>query len=246
MTDDRGLRINKFFTEHGFASRREADRWVAEGRVTINGRKAVPGDRVQPEDKIAVDGKIARPPQKKIPVILAYHKPPGVVCTLDRDTENNLADAIDYPERVFNIGRLDQFSEGLLLLTNLGEIVNKILRSKYGHEKEYIVDTNEPITDRDIEFLSKGVMILDRETLPCRIERLTQKRIRMVLTEGRNRQIRRMLEMVGLRASRLKRIRVMDVALGDIPRGEYRELSKSEVARFLKFLENSESSVAKK
>lgn len=241
MTERAGIRINKYFTENGIASRREADKWIADGRVSIDGRKAVPGDKVLPSQKVALDGKEIRPPHKKRPIILAYHKPPGIVCTLDRRFENNLADAIDYPDRVFNIGRLDQFSEGLLLLTNLGEIVNQVLRSKYGQEKEYIVDINDSITPAQVKKLANGVMILGRKTLPCEIERLTPTRIRMVLTEGRNRQIRRMLESIGLRAQRLKRVRVMHVKLGDLPKGKWRELSASEVQRFLKALTDSKT-----
>jgi len=164
----------------------------------------------------------------KKPIMLVYHKPRGVICTMDRRVEDNLVDAVNFPERVFNVGRLDRFSEGLLLLTNMGEAVNRILRARYGHEKEYIVDYSNEVSDEAIRRMSRGLEILGRPTLPCQIDRLTSKRLRIVLTEGRNRQIRRMAEAVDLHVSRLRRVRVMHIKLGTLPAGEYRHLSAPE------------------
>jgi 23S rRNA pseudouridine2604 synthase len=236
------LRINRYFTEHGICSRREADQLVAAGRVTINGNCAKPGDKVTPKDVVALDGRRV-PDKAKKPVILAYHKPPGIICTTDLSVEDNLTDAVGYPDRIFNVGRLDRFSEGLLLLTNRGEIVNKVLRSRYGHEKEYIVDLNGPVDDRIVKRMASGIVIQSRRTLPCLVEQLGPRRVRIVLTEGRNRQIRRMAEEVGLRVSRLKRVRIMELKLGDLPRGEYRELTRKETDQFLKALEDKAKTV---
>lgn len=222
-----GIRINKYFTEHGFTSRREADKLVADGRVQIDGRVAKPGDRVLDGQTVSVDGEALRPPTKK-PVVIAYHKPPGIICTTDPNVEDNIVDAVGYPERIFNIGRLDRFSEGLILLTNRGEVVNGVLRARYGHEKEYLVELNGPITDAQIRQLANGVPVLGRDTLPCAVERMGSRRIRMVITEGRNRQIRRMVEFLGLRVSRLTRVRIMHIELGQLPKGRWRYLSDAE------------------
>ncbi|MBS1985843.1 MAG: pseudouridine synthase [Bdellovibrionales bacterium] len=236
------IRINKFFTENGLCSRREADELVEQGRVTINGRVAKHGDRAEENDVVAVDGKALRIPRKH-PVVLAYHKPPGIICTTDPNVPENIVDAVGYPERIFNIGRLDQFSEGLILLTNRGEIVNEILRSKYGHEKEYIVDVNEFISDRAILEMQRGMVILGKKTLPCGVERLGPKRVRIILTEGRNRQIRRMIEGVNLRVSRLRRVRIMHIELGSLPRGEWRRLTPKETQELDRQIKQSQQMV---
>jgi 23S rRNA pseudouridine2604 synthase len=221
------MRINRYFTDRGICSRREADRWVEAGRVSINGRVAVHGDRINEGDQVCVDGKAVEPVEKQ-PVILAFNKPIGVECTSDPEVENNIISAVNYPERVFHIGRLDKMSEGLILLTNIGDIVNKILRRRYGHEKEYVVILDHPISDSQIRELRHGVELDDGLTAPCEVVRMGTQRIKMVLTEGRNRQIRRMAEALGFRVLRLKRIRVMNIELGDLPKGKWRPLSASE------------------
>ncbi len=236
------MRINKYFTEHGICSRREADRVIEGGRVSIDGKIAKLGDQVPAEAEVRLDGKVVGIKPKK-PIILAYNKPVGIVCTSDSSIPDNIIDAVNFSERVFHIGRLDQMSEGLILLTNLGQIVNRILRSRYGNEKEYVVEANEAIADKDIRRLSQGVVIMGRMTLPCQVSRLGVKRIKMILTEGRNRQIRRMIESLGLRVTRLKRVRIMNVALGDIPKGQWRKLSSKELHEMYKLLEVTEAEV---
>jgi 23S rRNA pseudouridine2604 synthase len=239
MADEPKIRINRFFTDNGVMSRREADRAVTEGRIKINDRVAVLGDKVGPEDTISLDGRNVQTGRKR-PVILAYNKPVGVECTSDQRVENNIIDAVDYPERVFHIGRLDKYSEGLILLTNMGDIVNKILRSRYEHEKEYIVDTDEPISDRAIATLAGGIRLDDGKTKPCEVERLNQRRIRLILTEGRNRQIRRMIQHVDLKVVRLRRIRIINIELGKLPVGEWRKLTKDETQKLLQSLDSKE------
>ena len=237
------MRINRYFTDRGICSRREADRWVEAGRVTINGRVAQHGDQIEDGDAVAVDGRVVGEVEKT-PVILAYNKPIGVECTSDPAVENNIIRAVGYPERVFHIGRLDQMSEGLILLTNIGDIVNRILRRRYGHEKEYQVMLDRSIPDRDLRTLSRGVELEDGVTGPCRVERLSGgRRIRMVLTEGRNRQIRRMTEALGYRVVRLRRVRIMNIELGELPRGRWRLLTAAEQRELLLQLEAAEAEV---
>lgn len=235
-----GIRINRFFTENGQMSRREADRAIEEGQVKINGQIAKLGNKVVPGDKVMFKGRIIQTGNKR-PVILAYHKPVGIECTSDVNAKDNIIDAVGYHERVFHIGRLDKMSEGLILLTNLGDIVNKILRSKFENEKEYIVFTNEAITDFHLTKLRAGVQLEDAKTLPCRISRVNARCIKMILTEGKNRQIRRMVETVGLKVNRLKRMRVMHIELGDLPRGKWRKLTAAET-KFLMEKISSEKS----
>lgn len=237
------MRINKFFTDRGYCSRREADRMVEEGRVTINGRVAVHGDQIELSDEIRVDGELLDPQLDKKPVIIAFNKPVGVECTSDPAVENNIIEAVGYPERIFHIGRLDKMSEGLILLTNVGDIVNKILRRRYGHEKEYIVVFDLPISDEQILTLRRGVDIGDEEgpTERCQVTRLGGSRVSMILTEGRNRQIRRMAEAIGLKVVRLKRIRVMNITLGEMPKGRWRYLTPEEEAELTARLEGLDS-----
>lgn len=223
------IRINRFFTEHGVCSRRAADRHVEDGRVTINGKRAVHGDTVGEGDRVALDGVVIAVPEKR-PVVLAYHKPPGIECTSDRRVPDNIIDAVGYPERIFHIGRLDKFSEGLILLTNRGELVNQVLRARGNHDKEYIVDVDLPLTDASLHRMRTGIEILGRPTLPCRVDRLAPRTFRMVLTEGRNRQIRRMCEAEGLRVRRLVRVRVMNVELGQLAPNRWRLLRAAELA----------------
>ena len=234
------MRINKFFTENGLCSRREADRMVEAGRISINGKVAKLGDQVADGDQVALDGKPVQVGPKE-PVILAYNKPAGIECTSDPRVPENIIAAVNYPERIFHIGRLDKFSEGLILLTNIGELVNDILRVRYGHEKEYLVEANDIISDEALLQMSAGIEIMGRMTLPCDIERLSGRRFKMILTEGRTRQIRRMVEAVGLRVSRLRRIRVMNIELGEIPKGQWRKLSVDETKSLTDMIQNSKS-----
>lgn len=225
-----GIRINKYLAECGLCSRREADKLISEGRVTINGNIARPGDRVTQGDAVIADGRELKTLAKK--VVLAYYKPAGQTVTeRDPHAEDTVADAIDYPVRVTYAGRLDKDSEGLLLLTNDGELINAMMRGMAGHEKEYIVKLNKEPLLQDIERLSAGVWLeeLKKKTRPCRIEKISTKSVRMVITEGLNRQIRRMWRMAGYHVNALKRIRVVTVSLGDLKPGEYTELDPGQM-----------------
>jgi 23S rRNA pseudouridine2604 synthase len=196
--------------------------------VRLNGRPAVLGDAVEEGDKLELDGKPLRVREKKA-VVLAYHKPPGIECTSDSRVPENIIAAVNYPERVFHIGRLDKFSEGLILLTNRGELVNAILRAAHGNEKEYVVELDRPIPDRALARMRAGIPLDGRPTLPCGAERLAPRVLRIVLTEGRNRQIRRMCEALELGVRRLVRVRVMNVELGDLRQGRWRKLGAEEL-----------------
>ena len=222
-----GVRLNKFISEAGVASRRAADRMVEDGRVTINGRGAVLGDRIMDGDKVAVDGK----PISKVEedIILAFHKPRGITCTSNPDDPDNIIDFIGYPKRIYSIGRLDKDSEGLILMTNNGELANSIMRSRGEHEKEYIVTVDRSITPEFIRGMSNGVPILDgKVTKRCFVEQLTDREFRIILKQGLNRQIRRMCEHFGYDVTRLVRVRVMNIRLGKLREGRYRDLSKDE------------------
>ncbi|MGO2294666.1 MAG: 23S rRNA pseudouridine(2604) synthase RluF [Psychroflexus halocasei] len=220
-------RINKFLSEAGYCSRRAADKLIDQGRVTINGIAPEMGTKVQEGDRVAVDGKTVGNDDVEH-VYIALNKPVGIVCTTDTRVEkDNIIDFINYPERIFPIGRLDKPSEGLILLTNDGDIVNKILRSSNNHEKEYIVWTHEPITDEFIKRMSNGIPILDTVTNKCKVEKLNERTFKIVLTQGLNRQIRRMCEYLGYHVAKLKRIRIMNIQL-DTPVGEWRYLTESE------------------
>lgn len=223
-----GTRLNKYLSELGVCSRREADKWIAAGRIQVNGKKVEMGLKVHPQDHISIDGKPLQT-QKEKPVYIAFHKPVGIVCTTDTRVEkNNIIDYINYPTRIFPIGRLDKPSEGLILLTNDGDIVNKILRARNKHEKEYIVRVNKPVTADFIQKMSNGVPILDTVTRKCLVEQTHKKEFRIVLTQGLNRQIRRMCEYLGYEVTRLKRVRIMHIQL-DMPVGKYRDLSAQEL-----------------
>jgi 23S rRNA pseudouridine2604 synthase len=237
------LRINRFFTEHGVCSRRAADRHVEDGRVKINGVLAKHGDTVGPDDKVTLDGALIEVPEKR-PVVLAYHKPPGVECTSDRRVPDNIIDAVGYPERIFHIGRLDKFSEGLILLTNRGELVNQILRARGNHDKEYVVDVDQPLATASLHRMRTGIEILGRPTLPCTVDKLGPQRFRMILTEGRNRQIRRMCEAEGLRVRRLVRTRVMNVELGPLSSNKWRLLRPAEIEELERRLAEAEARIA--
>ena len=232
-------RINKYLSEVGYCSRREADRLIEEGKVTINGKIPEIGSKVKEGDQVEVKGQIIEKSTKEKYVYLAFNKPVGIVCTTDRRVEpDNIIDFINYPARIFPIGRLDKPSEGLIFLTNDGDIVNKILRARNNHEKEYIVRVNRPI-DRDfIQSMSSGVKILGTKTKNCLIKQLGSNEFKIVLTQGLNRQIRRMCESLGYKVKSLKRVRIMNIKL-DVPIGKYRELTKEELLELNVLLKNS-------
>lgn len=237
--ENNGVRINKFLSEAGVCSRREADRKIENKEVTINDRIAVTGDRVLPEDVVYVNG---RPIQKEEEMILlALNKPIGIVCTAEKMEKNNVIDFLKYPKRVYPIGRLDKDSEGLLLLTNNGEIVNKIMRSGNMHEKEYIVTVNKPVSDSFVRGMAGGVPLVELETTTrkCKVEKIGNRKIRIVLTQGLNRQIRRMCEYFGYRVEKLERVRIMNIKLGDLKSGEYRKVTQEEYEKLLKLIRTS-------
>ena len=221
-------RINKFLSEAGYCSRRAADKLIEEKRVTINGANPEMGTKIVEGDEVRVDGELISKAKEK-PVYLAFHKPVGIVCTTDTRVEkDNIIDYIGYPKRIFPIGRLDKPSEGLIFLTNDGDIVNKILRARNNHEKEYIVTVNRQITRKFIQQMSNGVPILDTVTRKCMVEQISKFAFRIILTQGLNRQIRRMCEFLDFRVKKLKRVRIMNVEL-DLPVGEWRDLSNQEL-----------------
>jgi len=225
------MRLNKFLAETGACSRREADQWIEAGRVTVNGAPAVLGTQVDEGDDVRVDGQPPRPKPKR--VYLALNKPIGIECTTDREVPGNIVDFVDHPERIFPIGRLDKDSEGLILLTNDGDIVNTILRAEHEHEKEYIVAVDRPITPAFLAGMAAGVPILDTVTNPCRVTQVGKNTFRIVLTQGLNRQIRRMCEHFEYRVRRLQRVRIMHVHLGTLPVGKWRELTAAELRGLL-------------
>ncbi|WP_312082209.1 23S rRNA pseudouridine(2604) synthase RluF [Epilithonimonas hominis] len=232
------IRINKYLSEVGFCSRREADRLLEEGRITINGRVPELGTKVSDEDEIFVDGKTIKKVEEEF-VYIAFNKPVGIVCTTDTKREkNNIVDYINHPKRIFPIGRLDKPSEGLILLTSDGDIVNKILRAKNNHEKEYYVRVDKPITEKFLEKMRNGVPILDTVTKKCEVEKIDTMNFRIVLTQGLNRQIRRMCEHLGYEVKKLKRVRIMNIKL-DLPVGKWRDLTPQEMNELNGLLEDS-------
>ncbi len=232
-------RINKYLSEVGFCSRRAADRFIEEGKVRINGEITEIGSKVEEGDQVEVEGQKIIKSTKQKNIYLAFNKPIGIVCTTDRRVEpDNVIDFIKYPKRIFPIGRLDKPSEGLIFLTNDGDIVNKILRARNNHEKEYIVSVNRPINKDFIQSMSNGVEILDTITKNCFVKQLGQKTFKIILTQGLNRQIRRMCETLGYRVRSLKRVRIMNIKL-DVPTGKYREFTKEELIELNRLLENS-------
>tara|TARA_Y100001934_G_scaffold271034_1_gene356924 strand:+ start:491 stop:1309 length:819 start_codon:yes stop_codon:yes gene_type:complete len=221
-------RINKYLSEVGFCSRRKADKLIEEGRVTLNGAVPEVGTKVAPGDEVRVDGNLVGA-SKEAPVYIAFNKPVGIVCTTDTRVEkDNIISYINYPTRIFPIGRLDKPSQGLIFLTNDGDIVNKILRARNNHEKEYIVTVDKPITSGFITKMGNGIPILGTVTRKCFVEKLASHRFRIVLTQGLNRQIRRMAEHLGYRVTKLKRVRIMNVKL-DVPIGRWRDLTSAEL-----------------
>ncbi|WP_103866308.1 23S rRNA pseudouridine(2604) synthase RluF [Aquimarina sp. I32.4] len=220
-------RLNKYLSEVGYCSRREADKLIDQGRVTINGKIPEMGTKVAPEDTVRVDGELINQPEEKH-VYLAFNKPVGIVCTTAQNEKDNIIDYINYPKRIFPIGRLDKPSEGLIFLTSDGDIVNKILRARNNHEKEYLVTVNKLISSLFIKRMSNGIPILDTITRKCEVEQINKYDFKITLTQGLNRQIRRMCEYLGYDVVRLKRIRIMNVPL-DVPVGEWRYLTEKEL-----------------
>ncbi len=225
------MRLNRYVSQSGACSRREADARIAAGRVTLNGAVATLGMQVNEGDDVRLDGKPIGAARKLVrPVYLALHKPVGITCTTDRRVEGNIVDFVGHRERIFMVGRLDKFSEGLILLTNDGDIVNEVLRAAHGHDKEYIVKLNAPITDAFIQHMGAGVQLEEARTNPCKVQRLGARTMKIVLTQGLNRQIRRMAEALGMHVVKLKRVRVMHIELGDLPVGKWRNLTDAEIA----------------
>jgi 23S rRNA pseudouridine2604 synthase len=228
LSVERALRINKFLSERGLCSRREADAWIAAGRVSVNGAIATLGARVQASDEIRLDGTPLGAPARR--VYLAFHKPVGIECTTDPRVTHNIVDFVAHRERVFPIGRLDKDSEGLILLTNDGDIVNRLLRAEHRHEKEYLVTVDRPLTDEFLAAIAAGVPILGTTTAPAQVERVGKNVFRIVLTQGLNRQIRRMCEVFGYTVRRLVRVRFVNVVLDGIAPGRWRNLTAAELA----------------
>ena len=226
-----GKRLNKFIADSGHCSRREADRLIQEGRVRLDGRVGVLGDRVQPGMAVTVDGKPLSGEGEKVYLLL--NKPRGIVCTADPREPMNVVDYLGYPSRVFPVGRLDKDSEGLLLLTSDGEIVNRVLRAAGGHEKEYEVQIDRPVTPEFVRRMSEGVPILDTITLPCKVRRTGERSFNIVLVQGLNRQIRRMCEALGANVTHLRRIRIMNLRLGRLQPGQWRALTEAELAELM-------------
>ncbi len=228
------LRINKYISESGITSRREADRWILDKRVTINGEIAELGSKVEPGDDVRVDNIPIKKEEQL--VYIALNKPVGITSTTERHIKGNIVDFVNHPLRIFHVGRLDKESEGLILLTNDGDIVNEILRVEGKHEKEYIVTVDKPITDAFLKKMSEGVEILNTKTLPCKTTKVSQNVFRIVLTQGLNRQIRRMCSALGYQVRRLQRVRIMNIRLDGLAKGQWRDLTKSELNDLFKEL----------
>lgn len=242
MSSENLTRLNKYLSEAGFCSRRKADALIEQKRVTINGKVPEMGTKVSPEDVVKVDDQIIAAPKKDF-TYLAFNKPVGIVCTTDKAEKNNIIDYINYPTRIFPIGRLDKASEGLILLTDDGEIVNKILRSRNNHGKEYLVTVNRVVDEDFIRRMSNGIRILGTVTKKCVVEKAGKYVFRIILTQGLNRQIRRMCEYLGFEVTSLKRIRIINIDL-DIPVGQYRNLTSSELQTLQEIISESDKTEA--
>lgn len=242
MSEKQGTRINKYLSEAGYCSRRAADKLLEQGRITINGVKPELGTKIFEGDEVKVDEQLIETPEEDF-VYIAFNKPIGIVCTTDTRVEkDNIIDFINHPKRIFPIGRLDKPSEGLIFLTSDGDIVNKILRARNHHEKEYIVTVNKPINERFIERMGNGIPILGTTTRKCEVEQLSKNKFRIVLTQGLNRQIRRMCEYLGYRVTKLKRVRIMTVPL-DLPVGKWRDLTEKEIQQIKSMVSDSSKTV---
>lgn len=237
---EESIRLNKYLSDAGVCSRRAADKAIEEGRVLVNGKPAEMGMRIGPEDEVLFDGKPVSNADKK-PVLIAYNKPVGIVCTAEKREKNNIIDHINYPERIYPIGRLDKDSNGLILLTNQGDLVNKIMRAANAHEKEYIVTVDKDIDSDFINKMSAGVYLdeLEVTTRKCQVEKLSRRTFKIVLTQGLNRQIRRMCQMLGFRVRSLKRVRIMNIKLNDLQEDTYRDVTEAELKVLNKMLEGS-------
>ncbi len=231
------IRINKYLSEIGYCSRRAADKLIEEKRVTINGKVPEPGTKVKDGDTVSVDGKKVSGKAQPKPVYIVLNKPRGIVCTAEKKEEKNIIDFINHPQRIYPVGRLDKTSEGLILLTNDGEMMNNIIHARNTHEKEYLVTVDKPITKRFVEQMSNGVPILDTVTRPCIVEPIDKVRFRIILTQGLNRQIRRMCEYLEYDVKRLKRVRIMNIKL-DTKVGEWRDLTPEEIMELKKVKDN--------
>jgi 23S rRNA pseudouridine2604 synthase len=229
------MRINKYISETGYCSRRETNRLIAAGRITINGKVCEKGADVEPEDIVLIDGEEI-PFNDREPVYLALNKPIGIVCTAAEQVEGNIIQYVNYPSRIFAIGRLDKASEGLIFLTNDGDIVNKMMRSEHNHDKEYVVTVDKPVTDEFVRAMSQGVEILNVVTKPCEVYKYSENVFRIILTQGLNLQIRRMCKALGYRVLKLERIRIMNVTLEGLERGQWRHLEKQELEKLLSML----------
>ncbi len=238
-----GIRLNKHISDTGICSRREADEFIEQGRVTVNGQVADNGVQVQPGDEVMVDGKRLR--AKPQAIYLVYNKPVGITCTTDQSVPGNIIDAVRYRQRIFPIGRLDKPSEGLILLTNDGDIVNRILRAGNAHEKEYVVTVNRPFDEAFLKRMSGGLPILGTRTLPCKIRRINATTFNIILTQGLNRQIRRMTEFLGYNVTRLIRVRLMNIRLTGLKAGHWRELTRAEMDVINEMVANSSKTAEK-
>lgn len=228
------MRLNKYLSESGACSRREADARISEGRVTINGVRAVLGTQVNDGDDVRLDGDRVGEARKNIePVYIALNKPVGITCTTERHVEGNIIDFVDHPERIFPIGRLDKDSEGLILLTNDGDIVNEVLRAEHNHEKEYVVGVDRAIAPEFVEQMQAGVRLSDAMTKRCKVIKLGPRVFKIILTQGLNRQIRRMCDALGYTVEKLQRVRIMHIQLGQLPLGRWRQLTPQEIAPLL-------------
>lgn len=231
------FRLNKFLSEAGVCSRREADRLIEAGRVTVDGKRAETGMKITPGQEVRVDQKLVKPEEEMI--VLAVNKPRGIVCTEEKREPDNIIRFLNYPTRITYAGRLDKDSEGLLLMTNNGDIINKMMRAGNYHEKEYLVTVDKPVTEEFLQHMARGVPILDTVTRPCQVKKEGKKTFRIVLTQGLNRQIRRMCEALGYKVVTLKRVRIMRIRLGDLKPGQYRPLTEQELASLDQMLEHS-------
>ena len=240
--ESEGIRLNKYLSEIGHCSRRAADKLIEEERIKVNGTPVIMGQKVTNQDRIEIDGILVENLQERN-VCIAFNKPVGIVCTTDTRVEkDNIIDYINYPSRIFPIGRLDKPSEGLILLTNDGDIVNKILRARNNHEKEYIVTVNKPVTREFIEKMANGIPVLDTITRNCIVEQIHKNQFRIILTQGLNRQIRRMCEYLNYRVVKLKRIRIMNIEL-NVGTGKYRDLTKREFLELQSLIEDSDKNI---
>ncbi len=241
MTATKGIRLNKYIAESGICSRRQADKYIEQGHVFINGKRAKIGDLVLPRDRVRVNGLELEPRDEEDLIIIALNKPVGITSTTEKNVRDNIVDFVNHSTRIFPIGRLDKDSQGLILLTNNGDIVNKILRAGNEHEKEYIVTVNKPLTEEALKGMANGVPMLGVMTKKCKIEQLGPNTFKIILVQGLNRQIRRMCEHYGYDVVKLERIRIMNIKLKGLPLGEWRDLTEKEIEELNKMIKLSKS-----